>query len=69
MAQKQYTLKFTNAELNHIELLLRNNESEGWYFAPKEQYWDRHLRIALKLKCARTGGNKIEQHTTEQAQN
>lgn len=64
MAQKEFTVRFTNAELNHIECLLRNNESEGWYFAPKEQYWNRHLRIALKLECARTGGKKTVQHTT-----
>lgn len=42
-------IKFTKSEINHLLGLIDWNEEEGTYFAPKQQYWQRHERIKIKL--------------------
>ncbi len=49
----------TTVEADHLLSLMHANEREGWYFAPKEQYWKRHKRIREKLSLSRS-----EQPTT-----
>ncbi len=43
----------TEVEANHVIALMDDNEREGWYFAPREQYWKRHKRIKEKLRLSR----------------
>lgn len=43
-------MKFTNAEINHLLSLIEANERDGWYYAPRDQYWKRSERIKAKLK-------------------
>jgi hypothetical protein len=42
--------KLTKPEAEHILTLISNNEREGSYYAPKEQYWARSWRIKRKLQ-------------------
>jgi hypothetical protein len=42
--------KLTKPEAEHILTLISNNENEGSYYAPKEQYWARSERIKKKLQ-------------------
>jgi len=42
-------ISLTDAEANHILLLLKDNEREEWYYSPFKQYWARHNRIKKKL--------------------
>ncbi len=57
-------LTLTHVEVNHLISLMDNNEREGWYFAPREQYWKRHERIKEKLCLSRS-----EQSTTAETSN
>lgn len=43
-------MKLTIAEINHLLSLIQDNEREGSYYSPKEQYWNRSERIKRKLK-------------------
>lgn len=43
-------LKLSKSEISHILSLIEVNEREGWYYAPKEQYWFRSNRIKKKLQ-------------------
>jgi hypothetical protein len=43
---KPFKLTKPEAELT----LIQNNEREGSYYAPKEQYWNRSNRIKAKLQ-------------------
>lgn len=45
----EYWLKITKTEAEHLLTLIDRNEDEGWYFAPREQYWNRSKRIKAKL--------------------
>lgn len=47
---KQYNLKLTLPELNHINSLLASNERNGEYSGPKYQYMDRHFRLKDKIE-------------------
>lgn len=40
---------FTMGEINHLVVLLMENEREEWYYGNKEQYWKRHKSILEKL--------------------
>jgi hypothetical protein len=42
--------KLTKPEAEHILTLIQNNEREGSYYAPKDQYWARSWRIKAKLQ-------------------
>jgi hypothetical protein len=42
--------KLTKPEAEHILTLIQNNEREGSYYAPKDQYWARSNRIKAKLQ-------------------
>lgn len=42
-------LKFTKAEIHHLQSLIEVNEREGWYYGNKDQYWKRSNRIKEKL--------------------
>lgn len=44
-----FWLKLTKGEIEHLNSLLRMNEQEGSYYSPKNQYWNRALRIGKKL--------------------
>lgn len=44
-----YWLKFTKAEIEHINSLIKKNEEEGSYTPPKMAYWNRSARIRKKL--------------------
>jgi hypothetical protein len=46
----QYWLKLTKTEAEHLLTLIERNEDKGWYYAPKEQYWNRSERIKKKLQ-------------------
>ncbi len=46
--------KMTTVEINHIVSIMDENERQGWYFAPEEQYWKRHARIKEKLCMSRS---------------
>ncbi len=52
-------LSLTDVEADHVRALLDQNERDGWYYAPREQYWKRHERIKEKLRLSRS-----EQPTT-----
>jgi hypothetical protein len=41
---------FTNAEINHILWLIKDNERIGWYLGSQEQHWKRSERIKEKLR-------------------
>jgi hypothetical protein len=47
---KQWWFKLTKPEAEHLLTLIQNNEREGSYYAPKEQYWARSNRIKAKLQ-------------------
>ena len=40
---------FSIGEINHLIVVLMENEREGWYYGNKEQYWKRHQSILEKL--------------------
>ena len=40
---------FTIGEINHLIVVLMENEREGWHYGNKEQYWKRHQSILEKL--------------------
>jgi len=40
---------FTMGEINHLIVVLMENEREGWHYGNKEQYWKRHQSILEKL--------------------
>ena len=42
-------VNLTRAEIRHIQTLILDNECEGWYSGPKDQYWKRSGRIKVKL--------------------
>ena len=44
-----FWLKFTKAEIEHIDSLIMMNEQEGSYYPPKSAYWARSARIRKKL--------------------
>ncbi len=46
-------MEFTRVEIDHLITLMDTNEREGWYFAPRKQYWKRHERIKEKLNLSR----------------
>ena len=50
MSAKQYTIKFTEAEIDHLRTLLQNNRREGSYYGDRKQYYDRTERIDRKLR-------------------
>jgi len=45
----KYCIELTKPEVEHIASLIRMNEEEGTYYAPKNQYWNRSARIKKKL--------------------
>jgi hypothetical protein len=45
----QYWFKITKVEASHLLTLLEENERVGWYYGPKEQYFNRANRIKSKL--------------------
>ena len=49
MMSKQYKLKLSQAEINHIKSLLLENQRNGTYCEPKAQYWNRHYKLLVKL--------------------
>jgi len=49
MSQKQYAVKLTKSEIYHIWACLDDREREGCYYGPRQQFWDRHARIIVKL--------------------
>lgn len=46
-------IAFTECEADHILSLVENNERDGTYTSPREQYWKRSERIKSKLTSAR----------------
>jgi len=44
-----FWLKFTKAEIEHIDSLIKLNEEEGSYYSPRNAYWARSARIRKKL--------------------
>lgn len=44
-------IKLTQGELSHLLCLLLSNKQDGSYYAPKDQYWERHNRLLRKLKA------------------
>jgi len=53
---KQYTVKLSLPEINHINGLLAGNEWDGVHTAPAEQYW-KLSRIVAKLEDAVEAGS------------
>ena len=47
----QYWFKITKPEAEHLLTLIDRNEDKGWYYSPKEQYWNRSERIKKKLQA------------------
>ena len=47
-------VKLSKSEINHLLTLIDVNEREGWYYSPKNQYWDRSKRIKKKLSAITT---------------
>ncbi len=58
-------LTLTHVEVDHMIALMDNNEREGWYFAPKEQYWKRHERIKDKLRLSRSEQSNTVKTSTQ----
>ena len=52
MSQKKYIVELTQPEIDHLFHLLSDNNSEGTYYGPKDQYWERHKRLMEKLAHA-----------------
>jgi hypothetical protein len=48
--------EFTQCEMHHILSLIRENERNGEYTAPADQYWNRSNRIINKFHDAFYGG-------------
>ena len=46
---KQFWIKFTKSEIEHINSLIMMNEQEGSYYDSKVAYWNRSARIVKKL--------------------
>lgn len=47
-----YPLKLTSAELATLEELVKSRQEEGSYFGPREQYYNRLVRIIAKIEAA-----------------
>lgn len=49
---KKANVKLTLAECEHLLSLLQDNESQGSYYGPKAQYWNRAGRIKAAIMMA-----------------
>jgi hypothetical protein len=47
---KKHKIELTQVEIGHLLTLIDNNKDEGWYYGPKEQYWNRSKRIEDQLR-------------------
>lgn len=49
---KQVIVKLDYSEISQLLTLIQQNEEEGCYYGPKNQYWKRSERIKSRLKIA-----------------